>query len=90
MNPADTLSCEEVLLRLDDYVDRELTADEMRLVHEHLETCVRCAGEYAFEASVIDVVRDVLRRVEVPNDLRERVWALLTDEHSRRPNRWEE
>lgn len=65
--------CEEAFRRLDDFVDRELTAEEMRLVQEHLHTCALCAGEFAFERSVIDQVREKLRRLDVPEALMERI-----------------
>jgi anti-sigma factor (TIGR02949 family) len=69
MRPIDRLSCEEVFRRLDDYVDRELAEDEVRLVREHLETCAVCAAEYTFETSVLRNVRKKLGRVQAPPDL---------------------
>jgi len=74
------LTCEEVFERLDDYLDRELTADQMRLVREHLETCAVCASEHRFEASVITGVREKLSRIAVPEGLRARISALLAKE----------
>ncbi len=50
MNVPDRLTCEEVFARLDDYVDRELSAEEARLVEEHCAVCDVCAREYRFEA----------------------------------------
>ena len=35
-DPLDRMSCEEAFRRLDDYLDRELSPDEMRQVEEHL------------------------------------------------------
>jgi anti-sigma factor (TIGR02949 family) len=75
--PLDRYSCEEVFRRIDDYVDRELAASEVAHVRAHLETCAACAGEYAFEADILQTVRDKLRRVAVPEDLRERVAGAL-------------
>jgi anti-sigma factor (TIGR02949 family) len=65
--------CREAFRRLDDFVDRELTGEEMRLVREHLQACAVCAREFAFERSVIDQVRDKLRRLDVPPDLMQRI-----------------
>ena len=70
-------TCLETFRRLDDFVDHELSAEETQLVREHLETCVMCASEYAFEASVIDQVRAKLRRIMVPSGLLARVSAKL-------------
>jgi anti-sigma factor (TIGR02949 family) len=71
------LTCEQAFRRLDDYVDREIAADEMRLVKEHLEICAVCAAEYQFEASVIEHVRLRLQNLAAPNDLRQKVSRLL-------------
>jgi len=80
MGLPDRLTCEEVFERLDDYLDRELTPDQMRLVHEHLEICAVCASEYRFESGIIAGVREKLRRVAVPESLRARISALLSDQ----------
>jgi anti-sigma factor (TIGR02949 family) len=73
----DRYTCEEMLRRLDDYLDRELTPDEIRCVEEHLETCDACAREFGFEASVIRVVRAKLRPVDMPATLLDRVAMTL-------------
>jgi len=40
MNPDERrYTCEETFRRLEDYVDRELSAEEMERVREHLKTC---------------------------------------------------
>ncbi|HEX5633240.1 MAG TPA: zf-HC2 domain-containing protein [Gemmatimonadales bacterium] len=62
-------TCEQVFARLDDFVDRELSAEEMRLVQEHLDTCAACAGEHRFEATVLDDVRRKVTRIGVPPSL---------------------
>ena len=80
MHLPDRFTCEEVFARLDDYLDRELTPDEMRLVREHLATCALCASEYRFEAGVLEGIRDKLRRISVPSDLMARISARLQSE----------
>ncbi len=77
MHPPDRFTCEEVFERLDDYLDRELTADEMRMVREHLETCAACASEHRFEFGVLDGVREKLRRLAVPEDLMAKIAARI-------------
>jgi anti-sigma factor (TIGR02949 family) len=62
-------TCEQVFARLDDYVDRELSSEEMRMIQEHLETCAVCAGEHHFESTVIAEVRDRLQRIDMPAGL---------------------
>jgi len=53
MTHLNRYTCEEAFRRLDDYLDRELSAEEMTLVHEHLDICAGCAREFNFEASVL-------------------------------------
>jgi anti-sigma factor (TIGR02949 family) len=71
------LDCEETFLRLDDYLDRELDAAERRRVEEHLAACEVCTAEYRFEATVLEALRDRLRRVRLPDAVRERLLSRL-------------
>jgi anti-sigma factor (TIGR02949 family) len=73
------LTCEQIFARLDDFVDRELSPREMRLVQEHLDTCAQCAGEHRFEATVISDVRAKLGRIDVPVGLALRIAQRLSD-----------
>lgn len=84
MHPPDRFTCEEIFARLDDFLDRELSADESRLVREHLETCAACASEYRFESEVLEGVREKLRRLAVPGDLMAKITARIAAE-SRKP-----
>ncbi|HYU14490.1 MAG TPA: zf-HC2 domain-containing protein [Candidatus Acidoferrum sp.] len=77
MSALSRFTCEETFRRLDDYLDRELTADEMRLVGEHLEICAACASEFNFEESVLTGVKRKLRQLDLPDDLQARVAAAL-------------
>lgn len=69
MNPVDRYTCAEAFRKLDDYVDRQLSAEETRLLEQHLAVCVRCATEYKFEQQMIDQIRQKLRHVELPEGL---------------------
>ena len=77
MTNVDRYTCQEAFRRLDDYLDRELSAEEMRLVREHVELCAVCAAEFKFERSVVDGVRSKLRQVDLPPDLIARVIGSL-------------
>lgn len=79
MSLPSRFTCEEMFRRLDDYMDRELTADEARLVREHLEVCAVCAAEYEFEANMLRGVREKLRRIAAPPDLLGRISARLSE-----------
>lgn len=80
--PIGPYSCEDVFLRLDDFLDRELSDAEMRLVRDHLETCAQCASEHRFEAKVLDDVRAKLHRIQAPRSLLDRVAGLIEQERA--------
>jgi anti-sigma factor (TIGR02949 family) len=73
----DRITCESAFRKLDDFLDRQLSADEMRLVEEHLHFCEACTREFAFEASVLAGVRRKLRAIAMPPDLLARISARL-------------
>jgi len=85
MSPLDRYTCEEAFRRMDEYVDRELAANEQALVRAHLDTCAACAAEYAFEDGVLSALKAKLRRVGVPADLRERIAKQLAEARSATP-----
>ena len=77
MSPLDRFTCEEMFRRLDDFVDRELSPREMQHAREHLETCAACASEFGFTASMLDELKTKLRRIDVPEELMERIGMQL-------------
>jgi anti-sigma factor (TIGR02949 family) len=77
MNRLNRKTCEDAFRRLDDFLDRQLSAEEMRLVEEHLQTCDACTREFAFEASVLKGVKQKLAHLSAPPDLVSRILAQL-------------
>ena len=75
-------SCDEVLRRLDDFVDHALGAGELRRVEAHLAECPACAEPARFERSLIQGIRTRLRRIVVPAGLREAIHTRLITETS--------
>jgi anti-sigma factor (TIGR02949 family) len=73
MDPVSRFTCEEAFRRLDDYLDRELSPEEMAMVREHLATCAACTREFTFEASLLTAVRHKVQRIDVPPGLLERI-----------------
>jgi anti-sigma factor (TIGR02949 family) len=73
----DPFTCHEAVQRLDDYVDRELSEDEMRRVRKHLETCEACAAHFQTEEQLLQQVREKVRRIAVPGDLLQRIHERL-------------
>jgi anti-sigma factor (TIGR02949 family) len=78
MRELSRFTCEEAFRRLDDYLDRELSAQEMELVREHLEICAGCAREFTFEESVLTGVRSRLRQIDMPEELQARILRALS------------
>jgi anti-sigma factor (TIGR02949 family) len=80
MSGPGRFGCDEVLRRLDDFVDRALGVEEIRRVEEHLAECAACAQAARFESSLIAGIRARLRRIDVPAGLRESIQIRLTTE----------
>ena len=69
----DRYTCLETVRRLDDYLDRELSARETVEVERHLDVCNQCLSRFRFESAVLDQLRGKLRRVPVPEGLEARL-----------------
>jgi anti-sigma factor (TIGR02949 family) len=77
MTKLNRSNCEEAFRRLDDYLDRELSAHEIRLIEEHLQICDWCTREFNFEGSVLHGLKRKLRQIDAPPDLVSRVLSNL-------------
>ena len=77
MTQIDPYTCREAFARLEDYLDRELPADEIDKVEEHLRICEICAPEFAFEERVVGTIRQKLLRVDAPSELQARIKRLI-------------
>lgn len=73
-------SCRETFKRLDDYLDRELTAEEAQEVARHLDRCAMCAGEFAVEADLLAMLKEKLRHIAAPPGLMDRIRQRLDAE----------
>lgn len=73
-----SLHCDEALRQLDDYLDRHLSREEVRLVEAHLAVCAACASLFHFEQRYVDVLRDRLQRIAVPPDFTARLLSHLS------------
>ncbi len=71
--------CAAVLELLDDYLDGELQPRDMRRIHAHLAECDACAAEFRRARREVDAVRERLRQVSVPPDLRARLGAAIRE-----------
>jgi anti-sigma factor (TIGR02949 family) len=79
MSTPQAYDCEHVIERINDFLDRELSAEEMALVQAHLDTCEHCASAYAFESRVLDELKGKLRRIDLPQSVLDKVRKTLSD-----------
>ncbi len=70
MSDQQGAACIEVMDRLDDYLDGNLSPHEVTFVSHHLLACVCCARRMRFEACMLEALRSRLRRIEIPAHLR--------------------
>lgn len=79
MNERDTISCEEALNRLWEYIDGELTPERADGIREHMRKCECCFPQYDFQKAFRTFMR---RQAEqpVPPGLRQRVFERLLAE----------
>lgn len=78
MNTPHAFTCKEAYSRLADFVDRELSAEEMDLIRGHLAVCAGCAGEFRFEEGMLQCIRERLALAEIPPDLTRRILGALS------------
>ena len=67
------LNCQDCVDRLGDFVDRELSAEELAAVEQHLEECFGCSREFRFEGAMLESIKVTLRRVHAPPSLMDRI-----------------
>jgi len=73
MTSGTPMGCGEVVNRLDDYVDRELSQEEMAQVEAHLAQCADCAEQHEFEEGVLRCLKEKLQRIAIPDDVAARI-----------------
>jgi len=72
-------TCKETLARLDDYLDRELSPEEIRRVERHLKICHQCTRKFGFEKELLTQMRERLGRLETPPELWDRITHALAE-----------
>ena len=67
------MNCNEVEARLYQYLDRELNAEEIVEVKQHLEACPPCLQIFHYEDHMRRLVRQACCGESAPLSLRERI-----------------
>ena len=70
-------TCEEVFRQLNDYLDRELSPNNVAALERHLDDCAPCADQHDFEATVLEELKLKLRKLSLPPSLADKVSAAI-------------
>ena len=73
---SEHISCEEVIERLLEFLDRELDASAQRAIAQHMEACRACFSRAEFERRLRTRVAET-GEVSAPESLRRRVRAII-------------
>ena len=76
MSDTDTIGCEQVLKRLLEFIDHELSDREHDSVERHLHACRSCFSRMEFESRLKQQL-STLSGDEVPKEARDRIRALI-------------
>lgn len=68
--------CEKAKAELEEYLHRELDAEDFRDVRDHLEACVDCSEEAHVGLTIMQRVQSACRET-APDELRIQVLAIL-------------
>ena len=77
MTQPTAYDCKEAFSRLGDFLDRELSPQEVALVEDHLAVCDICAKEYRFESDLLVHLKQRIRSAKAPSELLSRVMSVL-------------
>jgi mycothiol system anti-sigma-R factor len=72
----ECLTCVEAVARLHLYIDRELTAEEVIIVQEHLSDCQSCECRFHFDIRVKRLIHECCTIEHAPAHLREAVMRI--------------
>jgi mycothiol system anti-sigma-R factor len=71
------VKCRDCLEKLDTYVDRELTDEEMEAVKRHLLDCPPCEDQFQLQVHVRRLVKVCCDQGAAPERLRSRLRQIL-------------
>lgn len=81
MSKPYNFDCKTCFTLLDDFVDRNLTENEVQEVNLHLEHCPPCAKFFSFEESVLKFIgKRLCEEKDVPKDLFKKICQGLPED----------
>lgn len=81
MSDAAMLPCDQVVAKLWEYIDGELTDLRAAEIQKHLEICARCFPQYDFQRAFLALLARHNRQ-PMPPELRHRVFERLLAENA--------
>ena len=71
------MNCEKVRIRIDDYLDGELSKNDAMNIQKHLETCKDCEAEIKSMDKSVQLMRTIFDDSDPPDTLRDKVFKKL-------------
>ncbi|MEX2466094.1 MAG: zf-HC2 domain-containing protein [Gemmatimonadota bacterium] len=75
----NTMSCEDVMARLWEFLDGEMSAEDRRALERHLEVCGRCFPVYDFQRAYLEYTRQLATREHAPPALRKELFLKILE-----------
>jgi anti-sigma factor (TIGR02949 family) len=71
------VNCERAMQQLWDFLDRELTDEQMAVVRHHVDTCTDCFPHHAWAERFLDALHSLRDERLMPPELKARVMEKL-------------
>jgi mycothiol system anti-sigma-R factor len=78
MDEHEHADCSEVLHRVYEYLDGEMSIDDTHKIKHHLDECGPCLKEYGLDQTLKALVKRSCQREEAPVELRTQILARIT------------
>jgi mycothiol system anti-sigma-R factor len=75
----DSMTCEEAVKRLYEYLDHELDNTTITQVEKHLDLCRMCCDHMEFEKRMKKLVQECCFKQKAPEFLKEKITESLSD-----------
>jgi mycothiol system anti-sigma-R factor len=80
-----SMPCDQVLERIYEFLDGELTDDVEARIREHLAVCGKCYPHFRHEEVFLRFIERRSTLLKAPPSLRRRIMQMLVDEEASRP-----
>jgi mycothiol system anti-sigma-R factor len=77
-NPHET-KCSEVLVRVYEYLDGEMSEHDVAKIRQHLEECRPCLSQYDIDLALKALLRRSCACESAPEELRTRIMVRITE-----------